>query len=507
MNMKECDVVIIGGGLGGLITGALLSKKGKKVILIEQHKVVGGCASSFKRSNCTIEVSLHALDGLDSEDIKVDIFNELDIFKNINFVRLPELYTVYKGSNSFLFPCFKQNAITKLIERFPNEKFGIIEYFSTIAKVRNEIHLISKYGINKYYCDKVKKEDIFLLKKYLRLTVGEYLDSIINDEWLKLILLANISYYHDDPYSLSFIYYCTAQESYYNGCWYIEGSSQVLSDYLAKIIKNNGGEIITNNLVTNVLVSDCTVIGIQYKSLKKQSEIMTVKSKIIVANTSFDNVKNMLPLSFRQLFMRNILPFENSCSCTSVHLIFKNKLPINIIDEHYNIIIYPKLVNTLKDLSWSKDIKKKIINFVYYSQIDSSLSKIDKKGIAAITIVDYISNWNSLSLVEYRNQKKIVAQYLIDCVNEVIPIKDYIESYEVSTPRTVERFTLNPSGAIYGYAQTPKQSFSFRPNNSTAISGLYMASAWTSPGGGFSGAIVSGYMCFKEILKKTNDYR
>lgn len=498
--MKECDVVIIGGGLGGLIAGSLLSKKGKKVILIEQHKVVGGCASSFKRSNCTIEVSLHALDGLDNGDIKIDIFNELDIFNNVNFIKLPELYTVYKDSNFFLFPCDKQHAIKELIKRFPNEKFGIIEYFSTLAKVRNEIHSISTYGINKYYSDKAQKEDIFLLKKYSRLTIGEYLDSIIKDEWLKLILLANISYYHDDPYSLSFIYYCTAQESYYNGCWYIEGSSQTLSDYLAKIIIDNGGEIIKNNLVTDILMKDCTVVGVQYKSLKKQSEMQAIKSKFVVANTSFINVKNMLPLPFQQLFMKDVSTLENSCSCTSVHLIFKNKLPANIIDKHYNIIIYPKHVNTLKDLSGSKDIKSKIINFVYYSQLCSSLSYIEK-GIATITIVDYISNWNDLPLTEYRNKKKTIAQYLIDCVNEVIPIKDFIESYEVSTPRTVERFTLNPSGAIYGYAQTPKQSLSLRPNNSTVIPGLYMASAWTSPGGGFSGAIVSGYMCSKEILK------
>ena len=41
--------VIIGGGLGGLFTGAILSKEGFKVTVLEKNTTVGGGLQNFKR--------------------------------------------------------------------------------------------------------------------------------------------------------------------------------------------------------------------------------------------------------------------------------------------------------------------------------------------------------------------------------------------------------------------------------------------------------------------------
>jgi len=57
----QYDVIIIGSGLGGLAAGAKLAKEGKKVLMLEQHYQVGGCATHFKRKGYTFEVSLHEL--------------------------------------------------------------------------------------------------------------------------------------------------------------------------------------------------------------------------------------------------------------------------------------------------------------------------------------------------------------------------------------------------------------------------------------------------------------
>jgi len=95
------DIIIIGGGLGGLTAGAKLSREGKKVLLIEQHDRPGGCATTFKRGDYIMEVGLHEMDGPSPSDIKTKLFNELDVFKNVTFLELPEFdLTPLPGADS-----------------------------------------------------------------------------------------------------------------------------------------------------------------------------------------------------------------------------------------------------------------------------------------------------------------------------------------------------------------------------------------------------------------------
>jgi len=86
------DVIVIGAGLGGLTAGAKLAKEGKKVLLIEQHSIPGGCATTFQRKDLKIEVGLHELDGLDPGDPKLRAFEDLGVLEHVEFVRLPEFY-------------------------------------------------------------------------------------------------------------------------------------------------------------------------------------------------------------------------------------------------------------------------------------------------------------------------------------------------------------------------------------------------------------------------------
>ena len=85
-------------------------------------------------------------------------------------------------------------------------------------------------------------------------------------------------------------------------------------------------------------------------------------------------------------------------------------------------------------------------------------------------------------------------------MEKLIPgIRDQIEYYEIATSKTVARYTLNPEGAVYGFAQTPQR---IMYNKIQSIDNLHFASAWTKIGGGFSGAIFSGYLCAIDILRK-----
>ena len=138
--------------------------------------------------------------------------------------------------------------------------------------------------------------------------------------------------------------------------------------------------------------------------------------------------------------------------------------------------------------------------FVDYSQIDSGLTP-EGKSLGVIGTVDYSNDWDGLDKEAYIQKKEEVTQILIDRLERVHPgIKEHIVYSELGTSKTIERYTMNPGGSVYGYAQIPKQSGIHRLGHKTGIKGLYLASAWSSPGGGFSGAILSGWFCAQEVL-------
>ena len=174
----EYDIIVIGGGLGGLTAGAKLAKEGRKVLLIEQHDRPGGCATTFKRRDYTFEVGLHEMDGLDRRDMKTRIFNDLGVFDHVEFLKVPEFYHFKNERFDITIPHDADRAMDVLTEKFPSEKEGIEAYFDQVLNARK----------------KAKESE-----GKTEITLGEFLDSIIKNEDLKLVLLGNLGYFHDDP--------------------------------------------------------------------------------------------------------------------------------------------------------------------------------------------------------------------------------------------------------------------------------------------------------------------
>lgn len=63
------------------------------------------------------------------------------------------------------------------------------------------------------------------------------------------------------------------------------------------------------------------------------------------------------------------------------------------------------------------------------------------------------------------------------------------------------RFTLNTAGALYGYNQSLDNSFMTRRSNKTGMPGLYLASTWGNPGGGYGGALLGGKNAYKDVAQ------
>lgn len=532
---KQFDAIVIGSGLGGLTAGARLAKEGRKVLVLEQHYIPGGCATTFKRKDFLMEVGLHEMDGLDAKDPKTALFKALGIFDNLELIRVPEFYRVLcenPGGMDFTLPDHIKKAKEKLIQKFPEEKSGIKKFFWLITGMRNNV---LKFGKLKKWQRKVLFPLFPVIFPFLALasgpashtlsltnplfwifrgwkfaffryfTIGDYLDSILKDEHLKMILIANLGYYHDDPYSLNLSYFCAAQSSYMEGGgWYIKGGSQKLSDYLAAYIEERSGSVQMGKRVTEIITENGTATGIKYQNtFDATAPVYTSHAEVIIGNAPIPNIANMLTGADQKILKSKIKKLKPSVSLLTVYIGFNANIAKKYGNKAYSTFLMGS-VSKLKDFKsrYHLDFDQRGFVFVDYSKIDSGLTSPDKT-VGALCTVSHLQEWEKLDEETYKKKKERVAQSFIKRLNKLLPgISRDIAHYEVATPRTIQSYTLSPAGTAYGYAQTPEQSPEKRPQFEAPIKNLYFSSAWTFPGGGFTGAIIAGIGASDQILSK-----
>ena len=499
------DAIIIGGGLGGLTAGATLSRFGKKVLLLEQHYISGGCATSFKRKDYIMEVGLHEMDGLHEFDSKCRIFDFLGVWDNIDFKQVPELYRIKGNGFDMVVPHGKSAYFKQLAEAYPEDKEGINNLLNLMEGVLKEVPKLpsgwkSKLMLPLY---PILYPNVVKSSKY---TLGKWLDENIKSEALKLIIQGNLAYYSDDPYSMSMIYFSVAQSSYIGGGGhFIKGGSQELSNYLAKEIEKGGGQVLLGKKVTNILIQNNKACGVKYiDSFNDKTEAKEVYAPYIIGNAAIPLLKKMLPQPQAEKLGQKIDHLEEACSLISIYIGFNTNLKAWGV-KNYSTFLLGDAINSLKDVSKvnkSKDWDKKSFVFVDYSQIDSGLCD-ENKSVGVICGVDYLDDWKDLSPKAYKKEKERVAQILFKRLDKTFPgITQFIDYYEVGTAKTVQSYTLNPKGTPYGFAQTPEQSGNNRLPAKSPINNLYFASAWSNPGGGFTGAIIGGFLTGLAVSKK-----
>ncbi|MDX9928908.1 MAG: NAD(P)/FAD-dependent oxidoreductase [Bacteroidales bacterium] len=478
----DYDVIVVGGGLGGLTAGAKLAREGRKVLLIEQHSQPGGCATTFKRGDYTLEVGLHEMDGPSPRDMKNRIFSELGVTDKVKLVKVPEFYRFLCRNVDITVPHDPAEAATVLKGRFPSETAGIDNYFDQILNPKRK-------GAGG--------------EPLPEMSVGDWLDSIINDEDLKLVLLGNLGYFHDDPYSLSMTYYNIAQGSYYGGggASFIKGGSQMLSDHLARFISDHGGEVLLSHKVKGLTTDNGVVTGVTFSSKRgSREELLTATASEIVMNNAPLHFAEWLPEEYRTKLTNELAKQKTGASLLTVYFGFNNNLSV-IGSRHYSTFVFDDSIERQSDIIKNNHagFDRRSFTFVDYGRIDSALAP-EGSSVGAICCTDYLADWEGLTKNDYRRKKEEVAEIFIARMEKILPgFRKKVDYCEVGTAATVNRYTLAPGGAVYGFAQVPA-----KPSvDASALPGnVHIASAWGKTGGGFSGAIFGGYLCAYNILRK-----
>ena len=88
--MSKYDIIIIGSGLGGLECGAILSKEGFNVCVVEKNAQFGGCFQTYQRKGHLLDTGIHYVGSLDEGQVMNQYFRYFGIMDKLKIKRLDD---------------------------------------------------------------------------------------------------------------------------------------------------------------------------------------------------------------------------------------------------------------------------------------------------------------------------------------------------------------------------------------------------------------------------------
>jgi phytoene dehydrogenase-like protein len=342
-------------------------------------------------------------------------------------------------------------------------------------------------------------------------TFADVLDKHTQDQKLRSILSAFWGYYGLPPSKLSGFYYSVATASYIRfGGHYIKRRSQDLSNALKQAIEAGGGSVLLETEAVGITMKDGAVSGVTLKDGR------SLEAKAVISNAGVPTTMKMLPQDVlsgeesneQKAYLEKLQTYRPSLSTFLVWLGLNREIRGEI--KGYEIFVgqgYDTEEDYLACLAC--DPERSSLGVTVY---DNAYPGYSKPGTSTLSIImlsgyepwrrfeaDYLAGRKDA----YHREKERIKNALIEKAERlVIPgLRSMIEVAEAATPLTNLYYTRNPEGAIYGYEQSLANAYMNRLGNTTPFKGLYLASAWCNPGGGYQPCLGSGLSAFNALMR------
>src|SRR6266478_3521671 len=210
---NECyDAVVIGAGIGGLVCANLLARAGLRVLLVEQHYMVGGYCSTFRRAGFTFDAATHFYPLLGNPaTVTGRLIADLDL--DVGWVRMDPVDQFHLPDGSrFSVPADFDRYVAQLRDRFPAERVAIDRFFATVQQA----YLA---GLLYFF----RGQDSDRLDPFRDLTLGDALDRHFRDPALRLTLAADCGHWGSPPSRVSFVFDAMLRLAYFLGNYYPRG--------------------------------------------------------------------------------------------------------------------------------------------------------------------------------------------------------------------------------------------------------------------------------------------
>ncbi|BAY36310.1 FAD dependent oxidoreductase [Nostoc sp. NIES-2111] len=487
------DVIVIGSGIGGLVTATQLAAKGAKVLVLESYIIPGGSAGYFERQGYRFDVGASMIFGLGNTGTTNLLTRALQaVNTSVDAIADPVQIHYHLPNNLNLkvdrvYDKFLQN----LAAYFPHEQEGIRRFYDECWKVFNCLNRMELLSL---------EEPQYLLRAFLQhplacLGLLKYLPQNVGDVARRYI---------KDPELLKFIdmeCYCWSvvpaamtpminagmvfSDRHYGGVNYPKGGVGQIAQKLVEGLEKVGGEIKYQAKVTKIITEQGRAIGVQLTN----GEIYQAK-RIVSNATRWDTFEKLLPIdeipANEKKWQQN---YQKSPSFLSLHMGIKQSVLPQGTECHHIILE-----------NWQDMTKAEGTLFVSIpTLLDSDLAPEEYHIIHAFT-PHWINDWQGLSAGEYEAKKEETAWRIIDRLEKIFPALDAgLDYLEVGTPRTHRRFLGREDGTYGPIPRRKLPGLLSMPFNRTAIKGLYCVGDSTFPGQGLNAVAFSGFACAHRI--------
>jgi len=505
------DTVVIGAGNGGLAATTLLAKNGIKVLLLEQHNLPGGFATSFKRGRFEFETSLHELDSYGPEPQKGGIRRLFEDKFNLDveFVRVPEAYRlILQDPNEKIditIPFGIEEFIETVEKEVPGSKEPLENFFKLAWEIRETFGYFGK--------SKGKPDQEVLLKEYTNFlkTAAYSVDDVENalniPEKARKIMNAYWCYMGVPTSRLNFTIFALMILSYFkNGGYVPKKRSHEFTTALDAKIREYGGKIEYNTRVEKILVEGGRVVGIETSNGDR------IKTNHIIANVSPTLVYNKL------IYPKSEVPeiaYKEVNARIHGLTAFVVYLGLDVSPEELGLKEYSYFIMKRGDPDEIYETWKTLETPPVQATVclNNAIPDCSPPGtsIVYITTLFRPEAWKEVKPEDYYKLKNKIAEELIVQFEKTtgVAIREHIEEIEVATPQTFARYTKTYNGVIYGYEPESWDSITARfmcMADDKHVEGLEFAGGFGRRCHGYSSSLDSGYtaaqLTLQDLIKK-----
>lgn len=488
------DVVIVGSGLGGLVSALILAKEGRSVCVLEKNNQYGGNLQTFVREKTIFDTGVHYIGGLSKGQNLYQYFKYLGIYDDLQLKKLNEdgfdIITFDNDTTEYRHAQGYTNFEKTLISQFPEEEKGIKAYCEKLRETCDKFPLYNLKLGKPYY------DDAEMFKRPAR----AFINSFTSNKKLQAVLAGSNLLYAGEADKTPFYVHALSVNSYIQSAYRCVNGGGQISKLLVRKLKEYGGEAYKHHEVKK--------FGFEDKNIKS---VFTKDGKEIKGNLFISNIEPKLTLKlvgndkFRKSYTNRIDQIESTVSAFSLHLVLKPKTFKYINKNYYHFKDHNRIWNghEYTQESWpesymvSMGVKKNhtewtdqltAITYMRYDEVtpwENTFNTVAQK------------NDRGQTYEEFKNAKS--EQFINELENKFPDIRDCIQSVYTSTPLSYRDYIGCNKGAMYGYTKdvgNPLKSF-ISPR--TKIGNLFFTGQSLNMHG-ILGVTISGVVTCSEIL-------